>query len=216
MTMRLPHSTLFATAIVAGASFWIGGHLGLPHAAELAWKGSGVALLAVWAGLNISGLGKRAVDGWLLTGVLAFGAIGDVLIDATGLAAGATAFLIGHVLAVALYARRPRPREDGTGPAILILVGVPVLAYGLSGRIEVLVYALGLGTMAAAGWISRFPRGRVGAGALLFAASDLLIFARMGPLRGSIIPDLLVWPLYFGGQGLIAAGVVQALRAERG
>jgi hypothetical protein len=40
-------------------------------------------------------------------------------------------------------------------------------------------------------------------------ASDLLIFARMGPLAGSMVPRLLVMPLYYVGQLLICTGVVR-------
>ncbi len=40
----------------------------------------------------------------------------------------------------------------------------------------------------------------VAMGALLFFASDWLIFLRMGPLSGSPIPQLLVWPTYFAGR----------------
>ena len=65
--------------------------------------------------------------------------------------------------------------------------------------------------MAASAWISRFPRYRVGLGAVMFVASDLLIFAKMGPLAGSLIPVLLIWPLYFIGQALIAWGAVTTL-----
>ena len=67
-----------------------------------------------------------------------------------------------------------------------------------------------LGAMAATAWVSHFPRHWVGLGAVLFAVSDLLIFARMGPLAGSMLPQVLIWPLYFGGQALIATGVVRA------
>jgi uncharacterized membrane protein YhhN len=69
--------------------------------------------------------------------------------------------------------------------------------------------------MAAAAWTSSFPRYRVGLGAVLFVASDLLIFARMGPLAASALPGLLVWPLYYFGQVLIATGVVGELRARQ-
>jgi uncharacterized membrane protein YhhN len=73
-------------------------------------------------------------------------------------------------------------------------------------------YALGLGAMAAAAWTSSFPRYRVGIGAVLFVASDLLIFARLGPMADSPIPDLLIWPLYYFGQFLICTGVIGELR----
>jgi len=45
----------------------------------------------------------------------------------------------------------------------------------------------------------------------MFVASDLLIFAKLGPLAASSVPHLLIWPLYFGGQALIAWGAVTTL-----
>ena len=68
-----------------------------------------------------------------------------------------------------------------------------------------------LGAMAAGAWASVFPRYRVGAGAALFLFSDLLLFAEMGPLAGSLVPQFLVWPIYYLGQLLIAIGVAQTL-----
>ena len=47
---------------------------------------------------------------------------------------------------------------------------------------------------------------------MLFAASDLLIFAGMGPLATSEIPHVFIWPTYYLGQFLICTGVVQTLR----
>ena len=66
--------------------------------------------------------------------------------------------------------------------------------------------------MAATAWLSRFGRYRVGTGAVLFVVSDWLIFSRMGAIDLAPLPDLLIWPLYYFGQFLIATGVVQALR----
>ncbi len=43
----------------------------------MAWKGAGVALLAVYAALK-----ARNLDGWLICAVMAFGALGDVLLEA--------------------------------------------------------------------------------------------------------------------------------------
>ena len=42
--------------------------------------------------------------------------------------------------------------------------------------------------------------------------SDLLLFAQMGPLASSPVPEYLVWPIYYLGQLLIAVGVAQTLR----
>jgi uncharacterized membrane protein YhhN len=99
--------------------------------------------------------------------------------------------------------------------ALGMLVGVPAISFLLSQRVEIAAYAATLGLMAATAWMSRFPRYRVGIGAVLFVVSDWLIFSRFGPFDLSPVPDLLVWPLYFAGQLMIATGVVQTLRGEK-
>ena len=38
----------------------------------------------------------------------------------------------------------------------------------------------------------------------------------MGPLAGSPLPGLLIWPLYYFGQFLICVGVVGELRRRQG
>lgn len=135
--------------------------------------------------------------------------------------AGAAAFLAGHVVAIVLYLRNrrllPTPSQRVLGLLVAPLtVAIAVALTARSGQVAtVAVYATALGFMAASAWTSRFPRYRVGLGAMLFAASDLLIFSRAGPLAGSFVPTLLVWPLYFAGQALIASGVVGALKADR-
>src|SRR5687767_15761152 len=97
-----------------------------------------------------------------------------------------------------------------------MLVLTPLLGWLLpadrAGALNVAIYALALGAMAASAWASLFPRYRVGAGAVLFLLSDLLLFAEMGPLQGEIAPQILIWPVYYLGQLLIATGVAQALR----
>jgi len=203
----MPRIPLFLAALIAGASYWAASHLAFPADLMLAWKGAGVALLALWAGLA-----ARERNGWLIAAVMAFGALGDVLIELNQIA-GAAAFLVGHVLAITLYLSNRR--RENASVAIAIALLVPALAYAITRSPIVLVYAIGLGGMAGAAWVSRFPRSYVGLGALLFAASDLLIFARLGPLSDSIVPRLLVWPLYLIGQALIAWGVVRTLEARK-
>lgn len=202
---------LFGIAVLAGASYTLD-PWGLAEAGvwAAAWKTSGVALLAGWAGSR-----ARSFDGWLLTAVLALGASGDLLLETHGVVAGGAAFAVGHVVAIWLYLRNRRVSPSMSqwllGWALVPLVTLIALLF-TQGDKGVGGYAALLGGMAASAWISRFPRYRVGIGAVLFVASDLLIFARMGPLAGSPLPDLLIWPLYFAGQALIAWGVVQALQ----
>lgn len=197
-------------AIVVGVSFFFAGRLGVEGLPYIAWKGAGVGLLAVWAATQ-----ARQRDGWLLTAVLALGAVGDMLLETHGLTVGAVAFLVGHIVAIGLYLRNRRQNPSGTqvALALALLIGTPLISWLLSRDAGVALYAAGLGGMAAAAWASRFPRYRLGLGAVLFVISDLLIFSRAGPLAGSALPDLLIWPTYFGGQALIATAVVRSLRS---
>lgn len=194
---------LFAAALVAGASFTIAAWAGWHGAAIVLWKGAGVALLAVSAARS-----ARSPDEWMLAAVMACGAIGDVLIE-FGLIPGALAFLAGHLVAIALYRRHGAQARPIAAGAVIVAAA----AYAIARDIGVAVYALGLGGMAGAALDSSLPR-RVALGAWLFVASDLLIFAQAGPLAGSAIPRLLIWPLYFAGQALIAHGAGTALRGR--
>ncbi len=85
----------------------------------------------------------------------------------------------------------------------------------MSGQANIAIYAAFLGAMASAAWMSHYPRYRVGTGAVLFVISDWLIFSRMGTYDFAPLPDLLIWPLYYIGQVMIATGIVQCLRGEQ-
>jgi uncharacterized membrane protein YhhN len=199
-------------SLFAGISFWFVRDAGLPGIQLMAWKGAGVALLAVYALLR-----HRGADANTIALVMALGALGDVLIELQ-LEYGAIAFLLGHLVAIWLYWRHRRAALSSSQKlaALALLVLTPVVAFLLptdrSAAPLVAVYALGLGAMAAAAWTSSFSRYQVGIGAVLFVISDLLIFSRMGPLATSAIPGLLIWPLYYFGQFLICTGVVGELR----
>ncbi len=196
-----------AAALIAGASYLYVVLTGLHAPWAIAWKGAGVGLLALYAVMT-----ARSADGWLIAAVMALGALGDVLLDISFMA-GAIAFAAGHVVAMGLYRRNQRAHLTGSQKALGIaaLIGVPLISWLLTQKPEVAFYALLLGGMAATAWTSRFPRYRTGLGAMMFAASDLLIFARMGPLEGSLLASIGVWVLYFGGQYLIADGVIRTL-----
>lgn len=200
---------LFWTAVVVGLTFWAGSELPLPFPIFVAWKGLGVALLALWAALQAKGW-----NGWLLAGALAFGALGDVVLEAVGLQAGAAAFLVGHLLAIWLYlAHRLRDRSWPLILLIPVVVAVSSWLPDIGAMVpSVGLYALVLAAMAVAASHSRFRGAALGA--WLFVVSDLLIFASLGPLRESFVPALLVWPLYFGGQAIIAWDVVHTLRKK--
>jgi uncharacterized membrane protein YhhN len=96
-----------------------------------------------------------------------------------------------------------------------LLVGTPLVSWLLSGDAKIAIYATFLGAMASTAWMSHYPRYRVGSGAVLFVVSDWLIFSRMGAFDLTPLPDLLIWPLYYAGQLMIATGIVQCLRGEQ-
>jgi len=192
-------------SLMFGISYWFAGPNTVPGVYLIAWKGAGVGLLAAYAWAHHPSRGAH-----LIALVLAFGAIGDMVLE-IDFTIGALAFLAGHLLAIGFYVGHRRPNAITVTP-IALLAGIPLGAYLLTGAPTVALYALGLGGMTAAAWHSDFPRSRVALGAIMFAASDLLIFARMGPLVGNAIPDLLVWPLYYFGQLLICIGVIRTLR----
>lgn len=195
---------LLLAALVAGISYMGSWALPIPDAAAIAWKGAGVGLLATWA--SRQGL---STDHKLLAVVLTLGATADMVLEVNFMA-GAAIFALGHVVAVALYLRNRRPgagvRDAALGAAFI--AGNMALAFHLASADwapAVAVYTLFLAAMAATALASRFPL--AGVGALLFLASDHLIFARMDSLSGARWPDFAIWALYFGGQALIAWGV---------
>ncbi|MGZ8332136.1 MAG: lysoplasmalogenase family protein [Allosphingosinicella sp.] len=202
---------LAAMSLVVGLTYpLIWDHL--PAPATISVKGAAVGLLALAAALQ-----ARNVDGRLLAGVMALGATGDVLLEIS-LAAGAAAFAAGHVAAILLYRRNRSAEADQKDMAIagLILIAAAAVPFILlQGRPEAMpfaAYALLLGAMAACAWLSRFPRGLVALGALMFLASDMLIALRMGSEIAGLGPP--IWLLYYVGQLLIFVGVTSSLPAK--
>ncbi len=208
----LPRLVL-AASLIAGTSYLASAAgVTLAPAADLAWKGAGVGLLALYAALL-----ARSLDGWLIALVMALGATGDVLLGAAGLTVGALAFLVGHMVAIGLYLRHRRPRL-ARSQALLAMVLVPatvITAFSLpadrAAAPGVALYSTGLALMAACAWISAFPCWRVGLGAVMFLVSDLLIFARLGPAAGQAWVGPAIWGLYYFGQAMICCGVVARL-----
>ena len=181
----------------------------------LALKGASVGLLALYALLRIP-RGKHRAEGFLLVIALALAACGDVAIELDFLIGGGL-FAAAHVVAVGLYLRnlhqRPSPVQKLIGAALL--AGTPLASWLLSGEGQIAVYAAFLGAMASAAWMSHYPRYRVGTGAVLFVISDWLIFARQGPLDLEPANTILIWPLYYAGQIMIATGIIQCMRGEQ-
>ena len=201
---------LLAGVIAAVAYYFLQGSIKV-EPIEIVLKGAGVGFLAVYALRRAPG-----ADGAILTLALALSATADMALN-LWFEVGGALFAASHVVYVVLYLRNRResPSASQRLLGLILLVAVPAISYVLSGRADIALYAATLGTMAATAWTSRFPRYRVGIGALLFVVSDWLIFSRFGEYDLSPVPDLAVWPLYFAGQLMIATGVVQTLRGEK-
>lgn len=178
----------------------------------IALKGAAVGLLATYAWRRAG----QGLDGAIFVLALALSAAGDMVLELDFNAGGAL-FLASHLVAVAFYLRQRRIRTTPSQKllAAALLISTPLVSYMLSLKPEIALYAAALGAMAATAWLSRFPRYRVGTGAVLFIVSDWLIFSRMGPVSLEPVPTYLIWPLYYAGQLMIATGVVQTLRGER-
>lgn len=175
------------------------------------WKMAAVGLLVPFAL-------RRHHEGefLILATMLGFYALGDGLIE-LDMRAGAVAFAVGHIIAISLYWQHRRVGAAFSQKLLawILFILTPLLAFSLPDDmrlgLDVAIYGVTLGSMAALAWNSNFPRFRVGVGAMLLTFSDLLIFARLGPLADSEDIGIAIWYLYYAGVLLIATGVVQTL-----
>ncbi len=200
-------------SLVAGISFpatW----LLLPIEGNLyaiIWKMAAVGLLVPYA-LRRHHQGEFV----MLAVVLAFYALGDGLIELS-MIYGALAFAAGHIIAIWIFARHRRAGAAFSQKlfAITLFLLTPFIAFFLPGDtetgIQVAGYSVFLSAMAAMAWNSNFPRYRLGIGAVLFVISDLLIFARLGPMAESEFVSTAIWYLYYFGVLMMAVGIVQTL-----
>lgn len=209
------HRPYLLLSLLAGISYFFAADSAIAGVWLMLWKGAAVAFLALYAAKRGKGL-----DGALIATVLGLGAIGDVAME-IDLITGGAAFALAHLLGIALYLRNLRRNRAGSqnAAALALAVFAPLLAWlitrGDPDWVLATGYAALLGLMAATAWLSRFPRYRVGLGAVLFIVSDLAILGREGGGLDPVIAGWLVWPLYYAAQFLIATGVVQTLRLER-
>lgn len=201
---------LFASIIAALTWFYLRGG-DVPELWLIPVKGAAVALLGLFLWRRHS-----APEARLMGVAMGVAALGDMAMQLDRTIAGLI-FFAHHLLALGVYLQHKRGALPAADKAIVVilLLGPSVLGYILPGPAmaqQTSFYALSLGAMAAGAWISTFPRWQVGAGAVLFVLSDLLIFAGMGPLANSDLPQVLVWPVYYLGQFLIATGIARTLR----
>lgn len=217
MDQDLAHKRPFLfISLIFGLTYPLNILMNLPDLIIILWKMGAVGSLALYALRNHS-------HGYflILSAFLVFYALGDGLVE-FDLLWGGISFVIGHFIAIFLYSRHRREtltRSQKT-LAMAIIIFAPLLAWlfaaeatGESG-VDALIYGLILAVMAAMAWTSAFPRYRTGFGAILFIASDLLLFTSIG-ISDSIILSLAVWYSYYFGVFLITTGIVQTMR-QRG
>ncbi len=209
------HRPWLLASLIAGVSYFFVMDNPIGGAWLMLWKGAGVTLLAIYAAHR-----GRGLDGALIALVMAFGAAGDVALEVSFVIGGAL-FAVGHLIAIALYWRNRRerttPSQMITGVALFLLTPLiaGLMTWPLPNWQIATAYSALVGAMAGAAWTSRFPRYRVGIGAVMFVVSDLLIFANEADHVASEVTGWLIWPLYYGAQFLIATGVIQTLRKGR-
>lgn len=211
----IDHRPWLLASLAVSVSYFFARDNPVPGAWLILWKGAGVGLLAVYAARRAKG-----ADGWLLTAALALAALADMVLELDMVAGGAL-FALAHLVAIALFLRNPRERRTGSqwlaAAALLLLTPLAAALIAQTDPRWPLAagYAAIVGAMAASAWVSRFPRYRVGLGAVMFVASDLLIFAGESGQVTEAAAWWLVWPLYYGGQFLIATGVIRAQHRGR-
>jgi uncharacterized membrane protein YhhN len=172
---------------------------------------SALAVLAYWHG-----------DGPLLAIALALCAIGDAFLAGDPkrwLPFGLAAFLAGHLVYVLLFWRERGP----TGTAFWIVAPLVALAagatlsrlWGALGALKpaVAAYGLAIVAMVTTSLLLPGPRWPATLGALAFMASDAILafdLFKGAKLAGSSrLTGWAVWFLYFGGQALIAYGMLR-------
>ena len=218
MPKRVPHRALaekrpfLLFSVIAALAFYYLQATNLPELYLIPIKGFAVGFLAIYAWLR-----HQSGDSHRLALALVVAAVADMAME-MDLRVGAAVFFVFHMLAVSVFMNHSRGKLHGQDQwtFLSILILPPLIGYFLpydrTIAWVVAIYGVALGLMAASAWMSDFPKMRVAAGALLFVISDMLIFAELGPLSGSVIPVYLVWPIYYLGQFLITVGVVTTLR----
>ncbi len=223
MTAATAHTSLtdrrpwLSLGIVAALAYLFRDQLMLPGLAAIVLKGSVCSFFALyawrWRNGGASSPTMRDNAFVYVTVMMAFSAVGDAVIELS-IVWGGAAFALSHAVAIVFYRRNARQSPTGSqrGAAIALLAVTPSIAWFITHDYRLTIYAVILGAMAASAWLSRFPRYRVGAGAILFVISDMILFHAVGRSDPNTELSALVWPIYVTGQFLIVTGLVQTLR----
>lgn len=199
-------------AIALGMTYWLTGEA-LPSLPAALLKASGIVVLAIYA------LRLKTPDCRLFAAALGMSAIGDILMNLAPMAAGLSAFLIAHLLYLAVFVRAMRRGGMRGGAwkwAALVALGalvvaMPVYLWADLGdmRLPVIAYTGAIAVMAVTALWAPSHGIALPAGAALFIISDSLIaIGAFKPENG--LPDLLfdpgIWASYVAAQILLTLG----------
>lgn len=211
---------VFIVSMVLGAAYWAVWCYREKGPAGLLVKTGSVALLAIWAFLMGGPL--------LLVAALALSAVGDGFLAGKAerwLLPGMAAFFLAHAAYVPLFWQMG---EAGwtwpvkAGQVALVVGGVLFARWLLPSvepkmRLPVMLYTGVILMMGAAAIALPGVYLLATLGALMFIASDVilsfLLFRHPKDQPANIPASLAVWGLYFGGQVLIALGVIGSVPA---
>lgn len=198
-------------SIVAALAYYYLRWIQLPELYLIPIKGSACAFLAIYAWLRHGSRSAR-----VLAGAMALASVADMAMEMDFRVGGAL-FFVFHCVMLSLLVRHKRGPLEGMDSLLFValLLGLPALGWFLPYDRNLVwataLYGLALGAMAASAWASDFPRWSVGAGAILFALSDVVIFYGLSRLPYAELSGVLVWPVYYLGQLLITVGVITTL-----
>lgn len=203
---------LLGSILLALAFVWLQNST-MPGVYLLALKAAPLLMLAIYALLRHQGNDTR-----LLAGMLTCEGVGSALVDYFPYEA-VTLIIIGFGFGIGLFVmhRRPIMAASQRGLAVALLLLTPAIAHLLAApgsRLTALFYGLAAGGMAATAWASNFPRYRVGAGAIIIVAANLVAIAVSTDLETSRLMSQGSWPLFFFGNLMLSTGVTIELRAR--
>ena len=157
----------------------------------------------------------------LLLAAIAFSWGGDVLLSFPGdgwFVAGLCSFLLAHVVYIVLFLRMPPARRRPPAWSYLywawmiVMLGVLLPHAGVLAA-PIVLYAGAIGMMAMCS--SMHGRWIALGGAFFIASDSVLALGRFLPGYEFAAHDFVVMSTYLAAQGLIAWGVVAAIRAHR-
>jgi lipoprotein signal peptidase len=207
---------LLASIASAVAFAWLQGGP-LPGVQLLVLKAAPMLLLAAYALLRHRGNDTRILGLMIiLEGIGA--AFSDMFEDMASMV-----MALGFAFGIGLFVvhRRERPSASQKALAVALLLLTPVICQlvvhpgALAGWAPA-GFGLVLGGMAASAWMSRFPRYRVGIGAVAIVIASILALYALRLVEGGSLAQGLAWPLLYVGNLLMATGITGELRARAG